>query len=87
MPSNLENAYFSAVIVANGLNGLKHAKRMDASILKEGLAKAISNPAFLQDPDFPKIWKYRTYLTGLKLDGEIGEAVNKHIGILQTITL
>lgn len=87
MPSNLENAYFSAVIVSNGLTSLKHPKRADAAILKEGLAKAISNPAFLQDKDFPTIWKYRTYLTGLKLEGDMGEAINKHVGILQGITL
>lgn len=87
MSTNLENAYLSAVIVANGLQSLKHAKAGDAVVLKEALAKAVSNPAFLQDKDFPVLWKYRTFLKDLKLEGETGAAITKHINILQTITL
>lgn len=87
MSTPLETAYFSSVLLANGLTQHNHTKAAAARELKNALAHAITHPDTLRDSGFQTLWNNRRQFSDLNLDGELGETLARHATILENTNL
>lgn len=79
---NIEQAYLSAVFLAQGLGSANHAKAEAAVKLKEAIAKAVTHPESMTEESFTHAWATRGQFAGLHLPGEQGVIVEKHAALL-----
>lgn len=82
MSNPLDQAYLSAVLMARALEGVKHPKTDEAMALKDAIAKAVTHPDSMVEESFTKAWGRRGQFEGLALDGDLGDAVQKHATLL-----
>lgn len=82
MSSVLDQAYLSAVMLANGLQAAGHPKAADALALKQVVAKAVTHPDSMLEEAFTHAWGRRTQFVGLGIAGDAGVVVEKHAALL-----
>jgi hypothetical protein len=82
MTNALDHVYLSAVLLARALESAGHPKALEAMVLKDAIAKAVTHPDSVAEESFSKAWAQRGQFEGLGLEGDTGAAVAKHAALL-----